>query len=150
MAEKKFKLEQVLVYRDEMEKLCKQEFAAAKQGFETAQDELLREEQHVKELTKEFCHCQQKLECIDEMRMYSDFFARKRDEIKNQKERVEHLDLLLNERREELLEATKDKKVLESLKQKKAKEFRNEMNQKERNFLDEISVQKKVIPSESY
>lgn len=144
MTEKKFKLEQVLVYRDEMEKLCKQEFAAAKQGLESAQDKLLREEEKVKKLTDEFCSRQQQLESIDEMRMYSDFFARKREEIKNQKERVEHLDLMLNDRREELLEATKDKKVLESLKQKKAMEFRQEMNQKERNFLDEMSVQKKV------
>lgn len=144
MAEKTFKLEQVLVYRDEMEKLCKQEFASAKQGFEKAQDELQREEEQVKKMTKEFCSQQQNLECIDELRMYSDFFARKRDEIKGQKERVEHLDLVLNERREELLEATKDKKVLESLKEKKAKEFRREMNQKELNFLDEISIQKKV------
>ena len=146
MASKVFKLEQVLVYRHEMEKLCKQEFATAKQGFEKAHDELLREEERVRELTQEFCNRQQHLVCIDEMRMYSDFFARKRDEIKNQKERVEHLDLVLSDRREELLEATKDKKVLESLKQKKAQEFRQEMNLKERNFLDEISVQKKVEP----
>jgi len=42
------------------------------------------------------------------------------------------------------LDATKDKKVLESLKQKKSDEFRQDMKQKERNFLDEISIQKKV------
>lgn len=144
MKGKTFKLEQVLVYRDEMEKICKQDFAFAKQGFESAHDELQREEERVKELTREFCHRQQHLDCIDEMRMYSDFFARKREEIKNQKERVQNLDLILNDRREELLEATKDKKVLESLKEKKAKEFRQEMNLKERNFLDEISVQKKA------
>ena len=139
-----FKLQQVLVYRNEMQKLCKQEFASAKQGFEAAHDELLREVERVRELTQEFCNRQQHLDCIDEMRMYSDFFARKREEIKDQKERVYHLDLVLSDRREELLEATKDKKVLESLKQKKAMEFRKEMIQKERNFLDEISVQKKV------
>lgn len=144
MADKSFKLEQVLSYRGEMEKLCKQEFATAKQGLEKANDDLLREEEHVNELTQEFCDRQQDLDCIDDMRMYSDFFARKREEIKNQKERVEQLDREMNERREELLEATKDKKVLESLKQKKSDEFRQEMLQKERNFLDEISIQKKV------
>ena len=141
-----FKLEQVLVYRDEMEKLCKQDFASAKQGLDKAQDELLRKEERVNELAQEFSNRQQHLECIDEMRMYSDFFTRKREEIRNQKEHVEHLDLVLNERREELLEATKDKKVLESLKQKKAEEYRQEMSLKERNFLDEISVQKRVEP----
>jgi len=144
MADKSFKLEQVLTYRGEMEKLCKQEFATAKRGLETANDLLLREEEHVNELTQEFTCRQQELDCIDEMRMYSDFFARKREEIKSQRERVEHLDQVMNERREDLLEATKDKKVLESLKQRKVDEFRQAMKQKERDFLDEISIQKKV------
>lgn len=143
MTDKSFKLEQVLVYRGEIEKVCKQEFAAAKQGLEKAHDELLREEEYVNDLTHEFCNRQQELDCIDEMRMYSDFFARKREEIKSQKERVEQLDRVMNERREVLLDATKDKKVLESLKQKKFDEFRQEMKQKESNFLDEISIQKK-------
>lgn len=144
MTGKSFKLEQVLVYRGEIEKVCKQEFAAAKQGLEKAHDDLIREEGHVNELTQEFCCRQNELECIDEMRMYSDFFARKREEIKTQKELVEQLDRVMNDRREDLLDATKDKKVLESLKQKKFDEFRQEMKQKESNFLDEISIQKKV------
>lgn len=144
MADKSFKLEQVLSYRGEIEKLCKQEFASAKQGFDQAHDELVRDEDKVNSLTQEFCNRQQELDCIDEMRMYSDFFARKREEIKNQKSRVEELDRVMNERREDLLEATKDKKVLESLKQKKTEEFRQEMKQKENDFLDEISIQKKA------
>lgn len=144
MTDKSFKLEQVLVYRGEIEKVCKQEFAAAKRGLEKAHDELLREEDHVNELTQEFCIRQQELDCIDEMRMYSDFFARKREEIKNQRIWVQQLDRVMNERREDLLDATKDKKVLESLKQKKFDEFRQEMKQKESNFLDEISIQKKI------
>lgn len=144
MTNNTFKLEQVLVYRGEMEKLCKQEFATAKQGLEKANELLIREEIYIQELSKEFNNRQKHLDCIDEMRMYSDYFARKRGDIKNQKERIEHLDVVLNDRREDLLAATKDKKVLESLKHKKSKEFKQEMNQKERNFLDEISVQKRV------
>lgn len=144
MADKSFKLQQVLSYRGEIEKLRKQEFASAKQGLDQAYDELTRDEDKVNCLTEEFCNRQQELDCIDEMRMYSDFFARKREEIKNQKSRVEELDRVMNERRDDLIEATKDKKVLESLKQKKADELRQEMKQKENDFLDEISIQKKA------
>lgn len=147
MASKTFKLEQVLVYRREMEKLRKQEYATAKQGLEKANQELEREEDLVSLLTREFQRCQQDLGCIDDMRMYSDFFARKRDEIKQQKEQIEQLDQITNEKRTNLLEASKDKKVLESLKEKKTMEFRQEMATKERNFLDEISIQKKVKPT---
>lgn len=147
MADKTFVLEQVLTYRREMEKLRKQEYAVARQGLDQASQVLTREEELVNLLTKEFERCQQDLGCIDDVRMYSDFFSRKREEIKHHKERIEQLDCIANERRSDLMEASKEKKVLESLKEKKAAEFRQEMAAKERNFLDEISIQKKIGPT---
>ncbi|MDD2270772.1 MAG: flagellar export protein FliJ [Desulfuromonadaceae bacterium] len=147
MAGKTFKLEQVLVYRREMEKLRKQEFAAAKQGVEQANQELKRDVEFVGLLTREFQRNQQDLGCIDDVRMYSLFFTRKREEIKQQKEHIVQLDKVMNEKRSDLMEASKEKKVLDSLKLKKAAEFRQEMATKERNFLDEISIQKKVKPT---
>jgi flagellar FliJ protein len=81
------------------------------------------------------------------MRRYVDFFARKREDIKNQKERIDQLGSIMSDKRDDLLDATRDKKVLESLKEKKAREFKLEMAQKERTFLDEISIQKKSEPS---
>jgi flagellar protein FliJ len=147
MASKTFELEQVLGYRREMEKLRKQEYATAKQGLEQANQELEREEDLVELLTQEFQNCHHELGCIDDMRMYSDYFARKREEIKQQKVRIEHLDIVTDEKRSDLMEASKEKKVLESLKKKKAQEFKQEMATKERNFLDEISIQKKVKPT---
>lgn len=146
MAGKVFELEQVLVYRREMEKLRKQEYVVAKQGHEMACQELAREEQLVNMLTEEFHKCQQEIGCIDDIRMYADFFTRKREEIKHHKERIEQLDCIANEKRSDLMEASKDKKVLESLKDKKTEEFRQELATKERNFLDEISIQKKNGP----
>ncbi|NTV49007.1 MAG: flagellar export protein FliJ [Geobacteraceae bacterium] len=147
MAGKTFELEQVLVYRREMEKLRKQEFAVSKQVLEKADQELKREEELVEILAQEFYRCQQDMECIDDMRMYSDFFARKRETIVQQKEQIEQLGRIMNEKRSDLMEASKEKKVLESLKEKKAAEFKQEMATKERNFLDEISIQKKVKPT---
>jgi flagellar FliJ protein len=147
IADKKFKLEQVLIYRREMEKLRKQEHAAAKEGLEKANQDLMREENLVELLTQEFRLCQKDIGCVDDIRMYSDYFALKREVIKLQKVRVEHLDHITNEKRSELIEASRDKKVLESLKEKKAAEFRQEMATKERNFLDENSIQKKVEPT---
>lgn len=147
MAGKTFELEQVLVYRREMEKLRKQEFAVARQQLEYANQELKREEDLVEILAQEFQRCQQEMGCIDDLRMYSDFFGRKREDIKLHKLQIEQLDEVMNLKRDDLLEASKEKKVLESLKQKKADEFKLEMATKERNFLDEISIQKKVKTS---
>ena len=144
MAGKTFKLEQVLLYRREMEKLRKQEFATARHGVEQANQVLENKKEQVERLSQDFHRCQQDIECIDDIRMYSNFFAHKREEIKQQKEHIEHLDRIMNEKRSDLMEASKEKKVLESLREKKAEEFRKDMAAKERNFLDEITIQKKV------
>jgi len=138
-----FKLEQVLNYRCEIEKMRKQEFASAKQDFEHAGDRLRREKERVENISEEFCHRQGELESIQEMRMYADFFARKREDIRNQKDRLDQLGNIMNDRRDFLLDATKDKKVLESLKEQKTKEFKLMMDHREQTFLDEISIQKK-------
>lgn len=143
MAGKRFELEQVLKYRVDVERMRSQDFAAAKRDFEHASDRLILQETEMGNIANEFCQRHGELDCIEELRMYADFFSRKREEIKDQKERIELLGHVMNDRRETLLNATKDKKVLESLKDKKAKEFRQAMSQKEQAFMDEISVQKK-------
>ena len=143
MAGKKFELEQVLGYRREMEKVRKLDFVSAKLELEFAGEVLEQHRTQVHALSKDFSQRQTELVSIEELRRYTDFFARKRDDIKKQKERIDQLDIVMNDRREDLLTATKEKKVLESLKEKKAREFRQEMVQKERAFLDEISIQKK-------
>lgn len=147
MAVKKFELERVLGYRRDMEKIRKLEFATSKRNLEKANDDLRREEELAVELSEEFRCRQQELGSIDEIRMYADCFKRKREEIKIRKEQVIQLDMLMNERRDYLLEASRDKKVLESLKDKNIRDLRLYMEQKERSFLDEISIQKKVEPA---
>jgi flagellar FliJ protein len=137
----------VLNYRREIEKVRKLDFVSAKQELEHANEVLNQQESHVDKLTKEFSTRQKELNSIEEMRRYVDFFARKREDIKNQKERIDQLGSIMSDKRDDLLDATRDKKVLESLKEKKAREFQLEMAQKERTFLDEISIQKKSEPS---
>jgi flagellar FliJ protein len=147
VAGNKFELEQVLNYRREIEKVRKLDFVSAKLELEHANEVLNQQESHVDKLTKEFSTRQTELNSIEEMRRYVDFFARKREDIKNQKERIDQLGSIMSDKRDDLLDATRDKKVLESLKEKKAREFKLEMAQKERTFLDEISIQKKSEPS---
>jgi flagellar FliJ protein len=143
VAVKRFELEQVLKYRVEVERMRTQEFADARRNFEHASDRLSREEAQVESLSMEYCQRHGELNCIEEMRLYADFFARKRCEIKDQQERVNQLGRVMSDQRDILLEAAKDKKVLESLKDRKVREFRQAMDQKEQIFMDEIAVQKR-------
>ncbi len=147
MASKKFELEQVLKYRTEIERARKQEFAVAKQNLDHACERLSQEKAMLEGLSEEFSNRQGELDSIEDIRMYSDFFGRKRLEVKDQKEQVEQLGRVANDQRDILLDASKDKKVLESLKDKKAKEFRMAMDKKEQEFMDEIAIQKKEEPT---
>lgn len=139
---KRFELQQVLSYRTEVEKLRSQEYAAAKHDLDAASTRLQQGQQEAEQLAQEFCGRQQEIDSIYEMQLYADFFARKREELKVQQERVALLDRVLEGRRSDLLEASKEKKVMERLKDKQNQAFRREQNHKDDLQLDEIAIQK--------
>lgn len=140
---KQFEMQQVLNYRTELEKLRKMDFAAAKQDLDLASDLLEKEKNEAELIGEEFSERQQQIDSIFEMQLYADFFARKREEVKEQQRRVEALDRVLENRREDLIQATKEKKVMEQLKEKQKEAFRREIAHKEGLLLDEIATQKK-------
>ena len=142
-SKKGFELHQVLNYRTDLERLRKQEFAAARQDLDQASDKLEQQRNEAAALARDFAERNGQLNSVVELQLYADFFTRKREEIKEQQERVTALDRILEDRRDGLVQATKDKKVLEALKEKKMQAFRQEMQRKERDFLDETAVQKK-------
>lgn len=140
---KRFELHQVLSYRTELERLKKQEFASAKRDLEDACDLLEQERRAAEELADDFTARQGEIDSITELQLYADFFARKREDIKEHQRRIEVLDRILEDQRQELQQATKEKKVMERLKEKQEAAFRKEIAHKEGLLLDEISVQKK-------
>lgn len=140
---KRFDMHQILNYRVELERLCKQEFALAKQNLESASELLVQERRSAEQLASEFVAKQDRINSVVEMQLYADFFARKREDLKEHQRRVEMLDRVLEDHRTELQQATKEKKVMERLKEKQEAAFRKEQSHKEGLLLDELSVQKK-------
>jgi len=138
---KTFGLQQVLNYRREIEKSRKIEFAEAKSELETAESRLESEKEKAKQLSEELASKQTEGMLAFELQLYADFSRRHRTEIEQHKENVNYLDQKVTEKREELLVAAKDKKVLETYKEKQAVIHRQEMAEKERQFLDENAVQ---------
>jgi len=140
---KGFKLQQVLNFRKEVEKVRSLELAEIKRELDSATRRLEQEEQRAEMVAEELVHRQISGIDASEMLMYSNFFHRKKKEIKQHREVVDSLDMKVVESRDILLEATRDKKVLESFKEKKVAADMKELSIKERDFIDEISVQKK-------
>ncbi|MBI5485259.1 MAG: flagellar export protein FliJ [Deltaproteobacteria bacterium] len=143
MGKKAFALDQVLNYRSEVEKVCRLEFASAKQRFEGACARLEDDENSVSLLDSEFLDRQWAGMPATELQMYSDFFQRKKNDLMQQRQQVDLLNSKMTEQREVLIDAARDKKVLENLKDKKVKAHARELLDKERIFLEELSLQKR-------
>ena len=141
MAGPEFRLEQVLKFRKEIEKMHQVELAAAKQQHESARDRLKNEKAALEALAQELS--QRQLTGIDakDLQLYGNFSRRKTQEIHEMRHSLTALEKAVQEKREALLAAAKEKKALEVFKEKKMRDLRMEQLCKERAFLDEIAVQ---------
>ena len=140
MAKHTFALEQVLNYRKEVERMRTLELVAARQEFEKASDLLEREEKKVVSLNTEFLDRQRDGISAMELQIYADFFQRKSKDIKRQRLEADTLNSRMEEKRDILIGAAKEKKVLESLKEKKVLAQKRELSEKERAFLEELAL----------
>jgi flagellar protein FliJ len=141
MAGPEFRLEQVLKFRKEVEKMHQLELAKAKQQHELAREQLKTEKAALEALTQEYA--QRQLKGIDakDLQLYGDFTRRKSKEIDEMRDCVNTLEKAVQEKREALLVAAKEKKALEVFKEKKMRDLKMEQLLKERAFLDELAVQ---------
>ena len=141
MAGYKFRLEQVLKFRKEVERMQQLELMTARQHHDTARDRLSSEKAAMEELEREFA--QRQMEGIQacDLQLFGDYRLRKCREISRIKEALPELEKAVQEKREALLTAAKEKKALEVFKEKKMRDLRLEQLNRERAFLDEIAVQ---------
>ena len=141
MAGHEFRLEQVLKFRKEVEKMHQLELAAARQQADSARERLKNEKGALQVLEQEFS--QRQLEGIDakDLQLYGDFTMRKTQEIQMIRDSLPVLEKVVSDRRDALLVAAKEKKALEIFKEKKMRDLRMEQLNKERAFMDEMSIQ---------
>jgi flagellar protein FliJ len=143
MAGPEFRLEQVLKFRKEIEKMHQLELAAAKQQHDAARDRLKSEKTAMEELADEFAQRQMKGIEAKDLQLFGAFSRRKAREIQEMRHSVATLEKTVHEKREALLAAAKEKKALEVFKEKKMRDLRLQQLNRERAFLDEIAVQAK-------
>ena len=136
-----FRLEQVLKFRKEVEKMHQLELAAARQQADSARERLQSEKGALQVLEQEFS--QRQLAGIEakDLQLYGDFTMRKTQEIQMIRDSLPVLEKAVQERRDALLVAAKEKKALEIFKEKKMRDLRMEQLNRERAFLDEVAIQ---------
>lgn len=136
-----FRLEQVLKFRKEVEKMHQLELAQAKQRHDSARERLKSEKGALKALEEDFSQRQADGIQAKDLQLYGDFSMRKTREIQALRESLPVLEKAVQERHEALMVAAKEKKALEVFKEKKMRDLRLEQLNRERAFLDEIAVQ---------
>lgn len=136
-----FRLEQVLKFRKEVERMHQLELAQARQQHDDARERLKSERGALKELQSELSERQAEGIDAKDLQLYGDFSLRKTREIRAIRESLPVLEKAVQERREALLAAAKEKRALEVFKEKKLRDLRLEQLSRERAFLDEVAVQ---------
>ena len=140
MLKKEFRLDTVLNYRKEMEKVCRIEFVEAEQELENASVRLKSEENEVDRLNLEFMDRQQEGITGLDLHLYSFFFRKKSADLKIQRKNINHLHNEVTEKRETLIDAAKGKKVLESLEKKSSIARQRVISDKEKALMEEIAI----------
>jgi flagellar protein FliJ len=147
MARYTFRLEQVLKFRQEVEKLHQLELAAAKQMQEEALERLRNERTAMEALAREFAERQRRGINANDLQLFGEFSRRKAEEIQGIRDSLPALEQNVQEKHEALVAAAKEKKALEVFKEKKMRDLTLEQMGKERAFLDELAVQGRGVRS---
>ena len=143
MAKFKFRLEKVLDLRKKKEEERERELAELKKL-------LAKEEQFLQQLQRESTALRRKIARlqdendrsldIEELLRHSDYLEHLRDKILSQIETVKQVISDVENKRQELVEASKEKKVIEKLKEQQYKRFRTAVEEWEQRTLDEIGT----------
>ena len=145
MAIFRFSLEQVLVYRTQLEEKAKAELGRI-------QADMLTEQQRKENLLTEMYAQEQQMFHLDvsklgERWLIESYIKALRVDMAQSQKRLKTLDMMLQAARSKLAVCSKDKMILEKLKEKHEKAYKLEELQKEQREFDEIASIRFQAPS---
>ncbi|UCH45266.1 MAG: flagellar export protein FliJ [Nitrospiraceae bacterium] len=138
----RFNLQVLLDYRKRIEEGLQIECSHIQQELETERQALLSCQQEKFRYEEELTEKESREVNLQESVLYHDYLRGMRKKIEELRNRVATKKIELDNKQEELLVATKNRKVLEKVKEKHAKEFMDELEKKERTFIDEVGIRR--------
>ena len=138
----RFNLQVVLNYRKRIEEGLQMELSGVQRELESAKQVFFAYQREKGYYEEELTKREAREVNIDESILYRDYLKGMNRKIKAQREIVAKAKIEVDKKQEELLIATKKRKVLEKVREKHMKEFMDDLERKERIFTDEISVQR--------
>lgn len=138
----KFRFETVLRVKEKKEEQLKREFMQLI-ALKIRQENLLKEiEKEKQKITKEKFNEKQSGTDIQTLIYYEEYSNFLRKEIDLTEKKIKELQEKADIKREELIEASKQRKIFERLKQSDFNEFKAMILRNEQNVLDEIAINK--------
>ena len=135
----KFPLKAVLKYRKMLEENLQKELGVLKRLLADDRKKLSDIKNIKRKYTKELQSKQQKAISVSDSLLYIRFIDRLSRNLVVQNDRVLQSEKNVDQKRNELLEALKKKKVLEKLKEKGVETYNQNALNKERSFLNEMA-----------
>lgn len=137
----KFRLQKVLEVRELIEKQHKKDLASSKSKLKSEEEGL----KVIGDKKNNFIQNLNKIEkaTVSQILGHYDYYSALANFMNNKRSAVESLKGEVEKKRQNLLEASKDKKALENLKEKKIVEYINRESKKEQTLTDEIASRKK-------
>lgn len=138
MAKFKFKLESLLNVKSKLEDKAKTEYGKANLRLQEEKDRLEQLLNQKKETMDSFKESVSKSVKPFEVNIFNRFISNIDNQIKNQQKNIDEALNFVEEKRVELVEAMKQRKIFDTLKQNQKEEFNKQIILNEQKMIDEI------------
>jgi flagellar protein FliJ len=139
----KFKLQSVLNYRQSLEDQAQQVLTASLQSHKSLESKFQQQVDSFNDYDRELKLRQQEGLTVAEMDLYESQIHHCRRMMVDLQQKLDQLNRQINEDRNALQQAARDRQIMEKLKDKQDEEYRQELSRQERIMLDEISLRSK-------
>ena len=136
----RFRLQQLLNFRIRKEDSLKRDMAEARQLLYNEELRLQGLRDELVAFYREWEEQQKRSHSIEDFRVYHDYQARLQLSMDQQRQKIADQEKVVEEVRNNLVAASKDKRVLERLKDRKHQEYVKAADKEEQGFLDHIGT----------
>ena len=136
----KFSLEPVLKYRKLLEEDLQKDFAVLKRQLLDEKVRLSNFEQVRDRFSGELQQKQVKSISVSDILLYTDYLQEVSKEIKKQSKRILEAEKSVDQKREELVGAMKNRKTIDRLREKGLKAHVQELSKKEQGLMNEAAI----------
>lgn len=135
-----FKLEALLEHRKYVEDTLQRELSDIKRRLSEEEKKLGQMIRKEEDMSVKLRQLQEESVSSQDMIMYQKFLVRLADELKQQKRKIFSVEKSHQKKRNEVVEAMKNRKALEKLKENGMKAYTEKLLKKEKAFVDEVAV----------